>query len=258
MNILCDNVPFTPVEHYDDPNIMYGKDFLITNYSSYPIRVKMYILPKFALSSSGRLMHSPHGVMVQELIYNSGTCRYGIVTPSFDPLDPDDNDGPLEICDHVFGTFSATGLIDIPFWDKYPGSLDNITRFRVAFIEFWIEASNINPQKYWLALEDNTSFNENTSILSGPLPPVLHSLTFPFSGPQIYYYLLDNELNPTGGSEFPYVAYYLMNGVSSEFEDMTNNIKATFRYMPNIITPSYPHANPDTTPGYILKFESTL
>ncbi len=80
------------------------------------------------------------------------------------------------------------------------------------------------------------------------------ALPFPKPAP-ISYYLLDNELNPTYGST-PYQVYYIMGGVSNTATDNVYNINATFKYMPNMGTPNYLHLNPDTTPGYIIKFES--
>jgi hypothetical protein len=72
------------------------------------------------------------------------------------------------------------------------------------------------------------------------------------SGNNVEYYLLDNELNPSGGMWFPYCVYYIMDNVSNTSRDYTYGVE---RYTPNIVYPSYPHENPDTTPGYILKFE---
>ncbi len=49
MHVTCPWWP-SPASSYQDPNIVYGKDYLVRNLTSDTIRVKMYILPKFAIS----------------------------------------------------------------------------------------------------------------------------------------------------------------------------------------------------------------
>jgi hypothetical protein len=114
MHFFCPPIPYNPADRYNDPDTMYGKDYLIMNKTPYVIRVNMYILPKFATGIRiPTLMEKDYNYMIQKLLYKPDNCHYGILTPTFNPLSPGNDNGPLEIWNHIFGTYNPTGLIDI-------------------------------------------------------------------------------------------------------------------------------------------------
>lgn len=51
--------------------------------------------------------------------------------------------------------------------------------------------------------------------------------------------------------------YYTVDGVNQTSEDLTFGVRGVFRHMPFVVPPNnYPHSNPDTSPGYIIRFEN--
>ncbi|MDR2223544.1 MAG: hypothetical protein LBE34_12570 [Flavobacteriaceae bacterium] len=247
-----------PLLHYynfTDPDRYYGKEYLFLNLTQDSIRVNVYSFPKFSLVAQDISLKEAgqDESMVFEFIYppnleSVGTnynayMQNNIIT---------DKHSVQELWDHMY---SGPKPAYNPYWIKYTTNylMDKINLYKPTFIEFWVKNGDYEGEHFWLSVETDKSYKISMAVNpynNFPASPI----TIPSAVSNVEFYGLENELpslNP-----YPWNLYYFIPGVHNTAYDKQHNVQGTFRYMPNVVTPNYPHFNPDNTPGYIIKFEN--
>jgi len=232
-----------------DPDLHYMKHYLPINNTSDSIRVTMYFLPKY-VNAAGAFVQSvifPNGFMKAEFLYHPNDVSFGNSSSMHNSDISNQQYAQHEFADHIY-----VGVMwnSKRFWgDYFPFTIEQQT-YKPAFLEFWVKNGKYEGDHHWLALETIDNYNSTMSNHVNLTLPIA-GYTLPFVVPQVKYYALANEV-----SAVPNVAYYIHNQIKSTTEDLVHNIRGTFRYMPNVVQPNYPIENPDTSPGYIIKFEN--
>jgi|GEM_PF-3283812 len=184
------------------------------------------------------------------------------------------NSGILK--DNQFSTYTQNSLfysLNTQFWPAIyytHGAANQFFTFltdyyKIAFIKYEIvDEYNAVSKPHMLALENIDVYSNHPSPLKSPiindymsivtpfiLPPApIRSLDIPSPG----YFTLPAEISPLGIAKH---IYYMLPGVNQTNEDTYFGVKGTLRHMPFVYPPdNMPLQNPDSSPGYIIKFEN--
>lgn len=280
MHIDCGE--YSPYSEYNQQDKIGHKAYLLRNETAFTIKGRIYLMPKYSQHQFSDIVYDmmPEYFIWREFTIDPGYCK------NIQAGDSSYNLYVYENTDAFWGApYNNQGIIDDgagympnlpntsnsnwgvpPAFAIYPGtSFGGSTwimyYYKVAFIEYIILDDNGNrTNPHYLSLENWGS--ESNYPLVSPLRDYFQdvnsvngsmSLNWTIPG-KPYSFSLASEVSPAGA---PRTMYYTVDGVNQTSEDLTFGVRGVFRHMPFVVPPNnYPHSNPDTSPGYIIRFEN--
>ncbi|MDR0227910.1 MAG: hypothetical protein LBI72_02445 [Flavobacteriaceae bacterium] len=255
---------------YANPIYHFGKGYLMINETNHSIRMNMYVLPKFSFTNGAidPRLEMRDKYFVFDFLITPKTDHHGKVGGVYGQSAATVEKGPIELWDHMYNqnwlsNNTVVGVLPATpngyYWTTRPMFQNPYvagSEFKVAFIEFWVQNGDDEGEHKWLALETADSYND---ILLNSSYSVFTPQLLPFAFPinDISFFGIANEL-PSPSMPDWNIYYMQTNGnpMSNKAYDYNYGVDATFRYMPYVTGPSFKAINPDSSPGYIIKFEN--